>query len=253
VKSNAAAEAAFGAGRAIPAGTPAPRLFEGDAAAKFRATTTAVRDSDESRTAELTTAGPDGQQTVFQFQRLESTETFDERIIAISRDITRIREYQNRLSVLDCILRHNLRNKLNVVTGVSEFLSTGAETLADEEIAEMALDIGEAAESLLSLADAAREFNQSIEPMGSRTEVVELGTFVRDVGEDLRETYPDADIDIQTAGTVTAVCPSSIRLCLEHMVQNAIEYTDDPEPWVCLEVEERGEKPMSIYRASRCG
>jgi PAS domain S-box-containing protein len=255
VKSNAAAEAAFGAGRAIPAGTPASRLFEGNAAAKFRATTAAVRDSGQSRTAELTTADPDGQRTVFQFrfQRLESTETFDERIIAISRDITRIREYQNRLSVLDRILRHNLRNKLNVVTGLSDFLSTGAETLADEEIVEMALDIGEAAESLLSLADAAREFNHSIDPMGSRTEVVELGAFVRDVGEDLRDTYPDADIDIQAAGTVTAVCPSSIRLCLKHMVQNAIEYTNDPEPWVCLEVEEGGDSRWVELRVSDNG
>jgi PAS domain S-box-containing protein len=255
VKANTAAESTFGAGRTIPAGTPAPGLFEPGEAATFRTATAAVRDSGESRTAELRTAGPDGQGRVFQFrfQRLAATEEAEERIIAVSRDITRIREYQNRLSVLDRILRHNLRNKLNVVSGLAELLAADTADLTDAEIAEMATDIGEVTTSLLALADAAREFNRSIDPGKSQTEVLDLPEFVREVGESLRETYPAVDIDIRATGTAMAVCPSTIRLCLESMVENAIEYTDEPEPWVCLEVEDGGDSQWVELRVSDDG
>ncbi|WP_178916172.1 PAS domain S-box protein [Natronomonas gomsonensis] len=251
VDTNAAAKAAFGVDGTIPEGTPAPSLFEGKQAAKFRTATAAVRGGGSSRTMELTTTGPDGNSTVFQFrfQRLEATDDYGERIIAVSRDITRIQEYQNRLSVLDRIFRHNIRNKLNIVTGLAELL----EADGDEEVAAIADDIDTAASDLLAIADAARAFNRSIDPTKPRTQELDLSAFVREVGEELRESYPDVDIDISAPGATQAVCPATIRLCLEHLVENAVKHAGVPAPRVEIEVEETDDREWVELRVNDDG
>ena len=238
VETNPAADDAFGTGTSIPEGTQAEHLFEGEQAAQFRATALAVRWTGNSRTVEVTT-DPEGEETVFQFrfQRLAATEDYSERIIAVSRDITRIREYQNRLSVLDRVLRHNIRNKLNVVTGLAEIL----ENSGDEEVTAIAEDIDTAASDLLGIADSARAFNRSIDPAEPRTQELDLSAFVREVGAELRESHSDADIDISVPEAAPAVCPATIRLCLKHVVENAIEHTTAPDPRVEIEVEDADE------------
>jgi PAS domain S-box-containing protein len=251
VETNAAAKAAFGVDGEIPVKMPAPNLFEGKQAAKLRTAIAAVRGGGNSQTAELTTAGPDGNSTVFQFrfQRLEATDDYGERIIAVSRDITRIQEYQNRLSVLDRIFRHNIRNKLNIVTGLAELL----EDDGDEEVAAIADDIDTAASDLLAIADAARAFNRSIDPTKPQTQELDLSAFVREVGEELRESYPDADIDISAPGASPAVCPATIRLCLEHLVENAVKHTDVPTPRVDIEVDDTDDREWVELRVNDDG
>jgi PAS domain S-box-containing protein len=247
IETNASAEDAFGTGAPIPAGTQAGRLFEGEQAAKFRATALAVRWTGNSRTVELTT-NPNGEETVFQFrfQQLAATDDYGERIIAVSRDITQIREYQNRLSVLDRVLRHNLRNKLNIVTGLAKLL----EERDDEDVTAIADDIDTAASDLLSIADAARAFNESIDPAKPRTQELDLSAFVRDMDEELRERHPDTDIHISAAETAPAVCPATIRLCLEHVVENAVEHGGTPEPRVDIEVEDTDDEEWVELRVT---
>ncbi|MFW5963421.1 MAG: PAS domain-containing protein, partial [Natronomonas sp.] len=238
IETNPAADDAFGGEAPIPTDTQISGLFGSEQAAKFRGTALAVRRSGTSWTVEFAT-GTDEGETVFQFrlQQLEATDDHGKRIIAVGRDITQVREYQSRLSVLDRVLRHNLRNKLNVVTGLSKHLAEGAGEFDEAEIAETAGDIDSAARSLLKLADVARAFNRSIDPVQSETETIEVVQFLREAGAELREMYPDADIDIRTPESAVAISPSTLGLCLDHLVENAVKHSDDDAPWVKLEVE----------------
>jgi signal transduction histidine kinase len=189
------------------------------------------------------TVDTQGRRSVYQFRFQRVTIASDEpvdRIIAIGRDITRIREYQDRLTVLDRILRHNLRNKLNVVTGQSTFLEENAERLPLADVREIASAIDAAASDLLELADAARQFNRNIDPDRASSTVDDVTDLVREVAEEVRTNHPGVSLDVETPASATATCPSTIRLCIERLIANAVEYADEQDPRVRITVEDDG-------------
>ncbi|QLD86209.1 PAS domain S-box protein [Natronomonas halophila] len=242
VDTNPAAEEAFVSDGADSADTPVADLFDIDSADAFRAAIEALGDGERSQTREIT-ADTKGRRSVYQFRFQRVTIATDEpvdRIIAIGRDITRIREYQDRLTVLDRILRHNLRNKLNVVTGQSQFLEENADRLPLADVREIASAIDTAASDLLELADAARQFNRNIDPDRASSTVADVTDLVRDVVAEVRADRPDVSLDMDASSSVTATCPSTIRLCIERLVANAVEYADEQDPRVRITVEDDG-------------
>jgi PAS domain S-box-containing protein len=248
VDTNPAAEEAFVPDGTSATDTPIMDLFDIDSVDGFRSAIEALDDGERSQTREITVDAP-GRRTVYQFRFQRVTIATDEpvdRIIAIGRDITRIREYQDRLTVLDRILRHNLRNKLNVVTGQSTFLEENADRLPLADVREIASAIDSAASDLLELADAARQFNRNIDPSRASVAVVDVTDLVRDVAGGVRADHPGVSLDVDAPSSVTATCPSTIRLCVERLVTNAVEYADEQEPRVGITVEDDGVEWVEI-------
>ncbi|MFB6171293.1 MAG: PAS domain S-box protein [Haloarculaceae archaeon] len=153
-----------------------------------------------------------------------------EHFVAITRDITQQRRRRQQLQVLYRVLRHNLRNELNVVAGYAELLG---ERDPDPETRDAVARITGAVESLLQLSDHARRIE---------------GTFVGDDGD--REPRPlDAVLesaveDVATAAaTVEPSIPATgyrvapeLGVAVRELLTNAVEHSDADRPRATLTV-----------------
>ena len=160
------------------------------------------------------------------------------------QDITDSKENEQQLMVLNRVLRHNLRNNLNVVTANTELLSDAVGTLpesvdgSDQSPAEMLerLDtIEESAWELRTLAEKARQLAETIEQTDA-TDTVAISPLVSTLVDSYREAYPDATIELDNQEAEILGSRSAVQLAVGEIVDNALAHTDRPSPTVSIEV-----------------
>jgi PAS domain S-box-containing protein len=235
--SNAAAVEVFGTDGTLVDSARATSLFPPEARSEVRKAFTAVERTGEPQERQFTLPSSDGRKRVYQFRFQRERSTADRpvaRTIVIGRDVTTLREYQSRLSVLDRVLRHNLRNKLNVIMGHTDRLTAHDAELSPETVADVAENVDASVAELLDIADAARKFHQSIVPGEQAGTATEIDTLLADVTSASRERFPEADIRSRVPADVLAIAPRTIRDGIEQLVENSVVYADSPEPRVRL-------------------
>jgi len=152
-------------------------------------------------------------------------------------DITDSKRRSQQLQVLNRVLRHNIRNKLNIVQGVlGRSLEDGKDvpdTLAKEGLT--------ATDELLKLCQTARELSTDTRAPHDETPVSVRDSITRTV-ESLAQNHPDAKVssDVTTERWVS----SKVQLdrALREVCENAIEHCDQATPEVeitCEQVPER--------------
>jgi PAS domain S-box-containing protein len=153
--------------------------------------------------------------------------------VGILHDVTEREERQQRLAMLDRVLRHNLRNKLNVVLGYAEELRTEN---GNPELAQMET----AARELLEMSETARDFHQTFSRDADphRTDVV---SGLDAVVSEMRERYPDATVRASFPDSAEAFVVEGTFLAIEEFVDNAVVHADADTPRVEVTVEPDGE------------
>jgi PAS domain S-box-containing protein len=154
-----------------------------------------------------------------------------EQFVLVESDITELKSREQRLQVLNRVLRHNLRNDLNAIKG---YLSLLLDELDDEHLsyAERAhrkvdslLTVSEKAEFVNKMVGAADE--QSSHPTVQVTEL--LGQEI----EQVRKQYPSADLSLdadqglETRGT-------NLEAAIHELLVNSIEHNDADTPQVTV-------------------
>ena len=224
-------------GIATAALTPTPRVGE-PLATVFPDTTIDALDGTELQTS------VDGRRRNFQFQVSELTAHRDRTVgsILILRDITGLQASRQRLSVSNRVLRHNLRNDMNVVLGYAEQL----ESRLDGQDARHARRIRESVEGTLELAEKARLITtlDGDATDGGRIDAVQQLTAVV---EELQAEYPTAEFRLETPGEapIDVGDPETFRLALRNVLDNAVRHNDAPDPRVAVTVE-RTDGEMAI-------
>jgi anti-sigma regulatory factor (Ser/Thr protein kinase) len=117
-----------------------------------------------------------------------------EKVRGTLRDITEVRENEQQLTVLNRVLRHNLRNDAGVVHGYGELL---VERLEDPELARMADAIERRAGALAALGEKAGTVERLLTE--GETNAVAVDELVENVVADARETDPDATVELEVA------------------------------------------------------
>lgn len=132
------------------------------------------------------------------------------------RDVTDRELREQRLAVLNRVLRHNLRNKVEVVKSHAEVL--GAEH--DSGHADAIID---SADAITELGQAARDIDQFVSDTDHTTE-----TNVREAVLAVLETHDTAgvDVELELAAVVVETNPQALRRALDSAIENAIEYAD---------------------------
>jgi signal transduction histidine kinase len=151
-------------------------------------------------------------------------------------------------AVLTRVLRHNLRNRMNIVRGSAELLE---ERLAGEE-QELANRIVASADTLIELGETARRLDQIASTAGP-PEQQDLGQILSAVTTELRELTADADIDVETPDAQQVIAIEPLEAALYELGENAITHTGDeptveirvvsdstPDEWVVVEIEDDG-------------
>jgi len=133
------------------------------------------------------------------------------------RDVTGRELREQRLSVLNRVLRHNLRNRVDVI-------KSHAEALGDERGDEHVSAIAAAADEITELGYKARTVDQFISESGE-TQPVDIVDVIEAVRADL--DTGDNDIAVTVSGPDTAVVETNrqaLEGALESALDNAVRY-----------------------------
>lgn len=170
-----------------------------------------------------------------------------------------LREREQRLEVLNRVMRHNVRNEMVVVLNYAELVE---EMVDNDRIQQMARKMYDAGNELTALSDKARQIENV---MGEDTHPrrLDLTGIVEDVVRETRDAYPDvtldvtlpadtedgdrdagspdSDADAATVATVSAL--PAIRRAVENVVENACKHNDSDEPTVEVTIAPTEEAP----------
>lgn len=184
---------------------------------------------------------------------------------AIYSDITDQTRREHRLQVLHRILRHNLRNEVNVVDANAELL---AERLDDDSLAELVAEIRQRAERLEHLSDEAGRINRIFEDPERSRQALDVRPIIERVVETATTANPAAEVDIAVPEGVAVTATPHLELALSELVENAIEHHDGADPrvrlatatppdatgdWVALEVADDGPEIPATERRTVTG
>jgi len=154
----------------------------------------------------------------------------------VIQNTTSLIRRQQRLQVLNRILRHNVRNDMTVI----RLLSSQLQRRDGDELARIGGKIEEKADDLITISEKAIGFNRIID--GTVTaEPVELEALVTEIVPSVATQHPDATLktDISVGEVTTA--PEILSLVLEEVVTNAVEHAgDSPEVLVRAEPRDDG-------------
>ena len=169
--------------------------------------------------------------------------------VGFQTDITERKIRERRLEVMARVLNHNLRNKMNLITGYTDLLRDDP----DEESRGRSIDIiSETATDLTGIADAVQTVDETVSappldsPIDLREDLVEIRNRVSD-------RYPDAEVTLSLPDDdpieVTVV---GLPVAVAEAVENAVKHNDVTSPsvevrvdrpsdgWVAIEVEDDG-------------
>ena len=150
--------------------------------------------------------------------------------VGVLRDRTDLKRREERLVVMDRVLRHNLRNKMNVVLGELDAIDDGDHVER----------IRTAAKELLAISDDARRFDDVIDPDGEETVRLDLVPAVERAVEDFRSGFPEATLRLGAPDSATVSASPAIDMAVTELVENALTH-GGARPTVTVTVEEEGE------------
>jgi PAS domain S-box-containing protein len=147
------------------------------------------------------------------------------------RDITRLKEREQQLEVTNRVLRHNIRNQLNIIRGT-------AASLVEADTKPVGLEVEsiiDAADGLFETVETTRKLNELIknkpEPRG-----VDLTERVESAVGAISERYPQAEISLETPEKASVEAIAHINTAVKELLENAIVHNEDDTPQVTLSV-----------------
>jgi PAS domain S-box-containing protein len=144
--------------------------------------------------------------------------------LGFQRDVTEWVRNRRRLSVLDRVLRHNVRNRMNVVTGYAEQLIDHDEP-AVRTAAERILDAGE---DLLGQSETARHFRDVVSNESTTVDTRDLVADALDAIEEVRSGYPDVPVQTSLPDEAPIRGDQGVPLAVVEIVENAAQHGDPP-------------------------
>ncbi|MFB6284337.1 MAG: sensor histidine kinase [Halobacteria archaeon] len=147
-------------------------------------------------------------------------------VLVIVSDITDRKEREQRLEVLNRVLRHNLRNDLAVGIGRAEIIrDTGEEiSISSAEVIKKKL------EQFVEFIEKYREAEEILEREDNEWNVVDVKDTVEDVFKKYRSKYPDADMTIDvTDVSIKSKGSSGFPDIVDNLVENALKHSDSED------------------------
>ncbi|MFT4946930.1 MAG: PAS domain S-box-containing protein [Natronomonas sp.] len=149
-------------------------------------------------------------------------------IIVSAIDITALKQREQHLSVLHRIMRHTLRNKLNVIYAVGERLADGQ---VHENFSERLID---ATEELIRLSDQAERINSDLRRVESPSPVA-LDAMLTGLAEQSQADYPTAEFELSEEIPSVSV-PDIARTIFVELIDHAVEHSNSDTPTVSIDV-----------------
>jgi PAS domain S-box-containing protein len=215
-------------------GTPEQEFFpESDNYEKLRQRGIDVIESGESTTFEEKIMGDSGKERTFKTTRIPfRTDKIDqEAILGYARDITELKKYEqelkeqrDNLESLNEVLRHDIRNDLQVVTSYADLL---AEECEDEKMKKDIATIRNSADQAIELTDTARELAEVMVSIAQDSQQVNLRAVLEKEVSEVQSSYPNAAVTYDTTiPPVSIDANDMISSVFRNLLKNAIQHND---------------------------
>jgi PAS domain S-box-containing protein len=146
-------------------------------------------------------------------------------LTGVARDVRARRHREQKLDVLSRVLRHNVRNKINLIVGHASVIE-GAD---DEQYTRAAGKIEAAADDLMDLSEKARTAQTEVSFNPSEDRQADLVALLQHVAVQFRRDYPAARVVTDLPEELPANTSKSYRIAVSELVENAIEHNPGDE------------------------
>lgn len=148
----------------------------------------------------------------------------------VLRDVTGERVRTQRLSVLNRVVRHNLRNELSTIVGRASIIAE-----RDGDHTDMAESILDTADDLADLGDRAHEVEEMMARSLDTDPSLAVGPVAERVVDDYCATDPAATLSVDAPDSLTVAADETLlSQVLDNLVENAVEHNDAPTPVVTV-------------------
>ncbi|RLM53984.1 PAS domain S-box protein [Halobellus sp. Atlit-31R] len=163
---------------------------------------------------------------------LTSDEGVNEAYIAIQTDISERKHRNQQLRVLGRVLRHNVRNDMNVIRGSAEVIADRG----DAEASRFASRILEYSDGLVETSNKQRLVTEVLLD-GDEVRQMDLSPVLDRIVADLSAEFPAAEITVSKSDPVPVEAISQIDTALAEVVRNAVVHNDAESPSVDVDVD----------------
>ncbi|MFB6206942.1 MAG: ATP-binding protein [Haloglomus sp.] len=166
-----------------------------------------------------------------------------EKSVAVAHDVTerrtherRLKEQRDDLKLLNQVLRHDVRNDLQLVTAYADMLADHVDETGREYLA----TIQECAGSAVELTTTAWNLSAVILQSNVENAAGPLHLVVDQQVEEVRATYHDAGIQVEGSLPETDIVANSmLGSVFRNLLKNAVQHDDKPIPEVTVSATER--------------
>lgn len=153
-------------------------------------------------------------------------------LVVIGRDVTEQVLNQQRLDVALRVLRHNLRNDLNVIRGWAESLGD------DAELETVRTKITKTVDHLLSMSEKARRMAELGEPSEATPREIDVVAQVRAIVDEFEAFHPATifERELTEEGGIVRSRGYQFETAVRNVLENAIEHNPAEAPWVRVSV-----------------
>lgn len=152
----------------------------------------------------------------------------------IFTDLTERRQYEKALQVIHRVLRHDLKNEMNLILGYLDTLEANLPEESHQDVQKVT-DMGE---RLLRRADKARSLERLLcEGFEQPNKTIRLDSVIETTVEQCRERFSDAEISVASLPACEVIANGLLERALESVIENAVVHNDS-EPQVEITVEE---------------
>jgi signal transduction histidine kinase len=150
------------------------------------------------------------------------------RLISL-HDVTETRFREEQLDVLNRLVRHNLRNELNVVRGNAELLK---ETLAGTDGEKRLERIENTIDDIIERSDKVGRVSRSVD--SATQSEADLAEQLSEVVGDVRDEYPGAILTLDVSEGMMVQDTRPLAYAFEELLTNAIEHNHHDTPEVSV-------------------
>jgi len=167
----------------------------------------------------------------------------EEGFVVIESDITELKSREQRLQVLNRVIRHNLRNDLNAASG---YLSLVLDEAQSEAVTQYATRARGTVEKLLAVGEKAQFANKVVNESGQgKTVIVPVAETIDSAVDTMRDRHPEAafETDLEAGLHIQG---EYIHAAVVELLSNAVEHNDADRPQITVQASSGSQSPDTV-------
>ncbi|WP_382269228.1 PAS domain S-box protein [Halovenus rubra] len=167
--------------------------------------------------------------------------------VAVQSDITERKLREKRLSDLNRILRHNLRNALTAIEGYTRTLLKEVDEPQQHKLKRILAQ----AETLADTSEKITTVRQSLNDRYDIDVTCNVGAVLSEQVAEFEDSYPEASIEVDAESAELDLDAATLGTLLRELIDNAITHNDRENPCVTVTVETptRPSEPIKVHVA----